>query len=238
MSKMSDSCFICGKPSVMFYDFIAIERTSQTVSKGAARQTTTVEKIKGIVRITLCKDCLKDAVVKMISAKTNKNGKPMLFEKKKVEDMRLIAEEIDKGIYNKTHDKMSCSIADGSYMDGFAKVFVSALGASFTHIVSLYRHTAHNIPDDQKNLLQKRLSNLNIESQYVLWTPNQSSILPFSCGIVPEFGYEINLYCMSFNEHGNIFDEYIQGLHSSVILAVKKQIPAIYDLYKSSLMDV
>lgn len=48
MATTGKPCFICGKPSVLFYDCLVVERASSTRSLGATRsQTTTTEKSRG-----------------------------------------------------------------------------------------------------------------------------------------------------------------------------------------------
>ena len=262
MATMSNSCFICAKPSVVFYDFLAVERYSETVSKGAAaRQTTTREMIRGIARITQCKECMKESLIRLISEKTKKNGAPMMFEKKKVEELRRFNEEIDRGIYDRTRDKRT---SIDQLADGLARIFVasfdmSGLTCQFTlqeadthfglkyipienqtlEVRKLFKDSEYipfsRLPDNLKTPLMKRLMNTHIDPQYVLWTPRQGNQPPFSCAIAPEFDGWIKMKCMSFNQDGNIFDD---SKSDVTVPEIKKQLPAIYDIYKSCLINV
>ena len=99
MASMSQDCFICGKPTVVFYDFLVVEETTASSRKGVYTTTTNTQKLSGIVRITLCADCMKDSLNRQIALATNKNGKPKLLEGKKVAELRRFEDEIDRGIY-------------------------------------------------------------------------------------------------------------------------------------------
>ncbi|MDL2237870.1 hypothetical protein LJC56_08605 [Christensenellaceae bacterium OttesenSCG-928-K19] len=266
MAGMSQSCFICGKPSVLFYDFLTEESASQTshVSGTAYTRTTSMEKILGIARITLCKACLQDSLSRLIARHTNKNGKPRLLEGKIVEELWRIADEIDRGIYDKSHDRRTGLDRE---VAGLAKIFVTAFDAlgrfprfylhNGNHLFSLdyipiekqtpdvkklfQRSTIpgniyfSEMPEDLKTPLIKRLVNPCMEPQYVLWTPGQESPAPFSDSIRPEFGGLISLNCMSFNQQGNVFDE---ASRTGIPSDIQKQRFAVYDFYRDHLMSL
>ena len=125
MPKMSEQCFICGKPSVVFYDFLVTESAAQQYRQGTYQVTDTAEAISGIARITLCKECMEDSVNRLIASCSNKNGKPRMFERKNVEELQRFAEEMSKGIYDKTRDKRTPGL--DAYVSGLARIFINAL---------------------------------------------------------------------------------------------------------------
>jgi hypothetical protein len=104
MENFKNICFICSKPSVVYYDFAVIE-TSHVFQKTVRHtQTHTTQRIAGIVRLALCKDCLSERLDRHIQENTNQNSKPKIGKKKFVELCMQMRQRLNTQDYTKTLD--------------------------------------------------------------------------------------------------------------------------------------
>jgi hypothetical protein len=185
---MNQECFICKKPSVIFYDFLGIESLNILQKTGKYTQGYTNQRIAGIVRITLCADCLKKRVVEYLRKKTKTNGKPKLFHKQQVETCNNLIKQIDSRIFEKTPD-MKYLFLETLFPCNF--LLISG-GNRFFTTWPWYIVSNTNIKLQQGNYetysedLKQRIINTKIEPCYCLYVFNDTNIndqKPFSQGI-------------------------------------------------------
>jgi hypothetical protein len=166
------------------------------------------ERICGIVRLTLCGDCLKYGIAAMIARRLNKNGKPVLFCKKEVELLRLQSEKLDSGIFEDSPEMEELFLAsfhlEGTHKGNpynFLNKFILLGDKSFylpyitadkrsPEVEKLFTKTGYgslpveDIPVHLHTPLMERMCKKTIEPPYVLWVAGRG---PFSSSIDPTF---------------------------------------------------
>ncbi|MDR0599694.1 MAG: hypothetical protein LBG84_06410 [Treponema sp.] len=182
---MNKECFICKKPSVIFYDFLSLEDVHIHRETIKYTQDYGSQRIAGIVRITLCADCLRKRALEYSKIKTKINGKPKLFHKQEVETCNNLIKQIDLGIFEKTPDMKSLFL-ETLYPSNF--LLVSGGNRFFPtwpwYIVSNTQIGSHHGKyETYSENLRKRIINTKIESCYCLYVFNDMNIndqKPFS----------------------------------------------------------
>lgn len=99
MPTMSETCYPCHKPPVIFYGFLVVERLAPQKETAKYSRNLDQQKIAGIARLTLCADCLIGGAQHNISSKTRAHGKPKLFQNKVVEDARQLLASLSNGVF-------------------------------------------------------------------------------------------------------------------------------------------
>ena len=186
MKRMSEKCFVCEKPSVLCADFIATEIFSTSTKTVHYIRTSSEEKVFGVIRMTLCAECLKRRLTDMIADNLNIFGKPKLFEKKTVESLRLLQIKMESGIFENTpemekiftsftlpREQTNISFGDNESfnirlipIDKKSPEMRQLLKNSKTET---YDIPYHDIPEHLRTPLMKRIINRVFEPPYVLW---------------------------------------------------------------------
>jgi hypothetical protein len=99
MPTVSEKCFNCGKSTVLYYDFIAVEDFQHRTQKGNWTTTSKNQRLLGFLRLTLCGECLQRCLMAHIDKSTKKNGTPALFAKKEVAFSGELLSKMQQGVY-------------------------------------------------------------------------------------------------------------------------------------------
>jgi hypothetical protein len=185
---MNHECFICKKPSVIFYDFLGVESLNIHRETIKYTQNYANQRIAGIVRITLCADCLKKRTLEYLGTKTKADGKPKLFHKQEAETCNNLIKQIDLGIFEKTSDMQSLFLEtlqpNNFLLTSGGNRFFTTWPWSIVSSTQIGLH--HGRYETYSEDLRKRITNTKIESCYCLYVFNDISInnqKPFSQGI-------------------------------------------------------
>ncbi len=104
MEDLENSCFICGQPSPIYYDFAVIENTHGFKGAYFYKKTDATQRIAGIARISLCGDCLNERLDRFIQENTNANGKPKFGKKRIVVTCQILRRKLNEEGYKKSSD--------------------------------------------------------------------------------------------------------------------------------------
>ena len=256
MPWMYDGCFVCGKRSVIHYDFLVEESfTTQTVS-GRYTQYFDQSRIAGIARLTLCRDCLESTFHQLIAGKINPDGSPRPKYRDEVSSLYALWHQISSGIYENRPGAQQGVFAPAMDM---ARLFMTALGGDISLVLGttefffsslspamqtpaakqLFRagplHISQ-IPPELRTALMYRKANAVIDPQFVLWVPSQTAQTPFTQTIRPEFSLtnSINLGYMFSCDY--FYSGYYSGWLARRGSETLNQIRSLYDYYRTYLM--
>ena len=114
MPTMSPSCFVCGRPSVLSYDYFVLENHTTTESSAKLTQHHSQEVASGIIRVTVCGDCLMEQAHTYLAANTKENGAPKMLSKKEVPAVQHVLAQMQNGWFQP---------ADGITQHLFSQIF-------------------------------------------------------------------------------------------------------------------
>lgn len=101
MPAMSSSCFVCGKPSVLYYDYLVVEEYHEFERKGKLTTHKSQKSIRGILRITVCGDCLIEQIHTFLANNTKPDGTPKFSSKKEVQIIQNKLTEMKNGYFER-----------------------------------------------------------------------------------------------------------------------------------------
>ena len=251
VKSMSHECFVCGKMSAIGFDFLVIESINIHTDTVRNSQDVSQERVCGIVRLTLCVECIKQGLAVLISSKTKKGGKPKLFQKETLASLHSSLEKVNRGIFENTPEMESVFISAFIFQYGLPVIKLGKRLFDMNYIpkdkttqsvISLFKEHSSlplsSIPEELQTPLMKRSVNRVIEPQYVLWSPDNDI---FKHKISPLFdtkGQESNIIMLpislflSKTPAGNAIIEMYIGMK------LRKQLPDFVMLYKNSLSKV
>lgn len=205
---MSEKCFLCGKETVIGFDFITVEIWRSYVQTAKYEQYASRERIAGIVRLTLCADCMKNKVQLLKSDRTKKDGKPKLFQKGAINSLDTLLDKMDHGVYENSIE--------------MENIFIASFGAMWME------------PDNRYFHIKLDKYGRAIEAQYVLWTPENEA---FSHQIVPELNAQgkessFTLYSMSLLSTVKSESVIVTGQLSNMLSLEKNTCKQLYEIVK------
>ena len=193
--KMSSECFVCRKKTVIGFDFLAVEKQNTTAEKTAYHEKTLfLERICGIVRLTLCSDCMKSGIKVKIADMKKKNGKPKLFAKKTLMSLNGLLEKYESGDFECTNETeqlfvnaFQCLATIRLGIDGYTSLSDIPADKVTQDLKDLFGKESalrySQIPEKLRTPIMRRIPNMIIDPPYVLWTPGYA---PFQCAIEPK----------------------------------------------------
>ena len=253
-NKMSNECFICGLKSVISCDYLVQEANRAYVQTVRYTQHSSQERVAGIVRLTLCSDCLVNGMKTLINSKTKADGSPKRFQKKSLLELNAFLDGMYQGIYgnvdtgklftmvfNHEDYRFAAKLTINLGMQGFYKSYIPVDSAD-PAIDDLFNNgTARlsDIPNVLQTPLMKRLANRIIESKYVLWIPENQNIDGQITPVLDQANkissitlFPMSTMLLSISESGaermnarNFISAHFEG--------TKKQLPDIVNMYNN-----
>ena len=254
--KISNECFVCDLEPAISCDYLVLEANRTHVQTVRYTKHSSQERVAGIVRLTLCSDCLVNGLKILINSKTKADGSPKLFQKKSFLELNTFLDKMYQGIYesvdtaklftmvfNHEDYRFAAKLTINLGMLGFYKSYISVDNAD-PAIDELFKNGIALLSDIPKVLqtpLMNRLANRIIESKYVLWTPENQNIGGQITPILDQADknssivlFPMSTMLLSISESGtermnanNFISMHFEG--------TKKQLPEIVNMYNNEL---